>query len=113
MPNTREKLIELLQNCVDENVDTDDGYVGVEIRYGNIADYLIRNGVTLESYDCHWATEQAYKNGYEKGYADGVKELAEKIFEAFPSDMYSTTISRFFIRTIVKGLVGGDNERTR
>lgn len=47
MPNTREKLIELLQDCVDENVETDDPYVGFEVKYGSIADRLIANGVTV------------------------------------------------------------------
>ncbi len=55
--------------------------------------------------DKHTATELAYKNGYD----NGVKEFAERIFEAFPSDMNYTTISRLLVKTILKGLVGADN----
>ena len=43
----REKLIKLLECCVEENVETDDGFVGVWVMYGNIADHLIANGVTF------------------------------------------------------------------
>ena len=46
----REKLIELLQDSVDENVDTDDVYVGYEVNYDNIADHLIANGVTIQEW---------------------------------------------------------------
>lgn len=58
MDNTREKLIELIQSAV-----------GGCATYwaGLIADHLIANGVTLREHDCHWATEQAYKNGFEAG----------------------------------------------
>ena len=31
--------------------------------------------------DIHTATEQAYKNGYAKGYADGKSEVVIKIFK--------------------------------
>ena len=55
--------------------------------------------------DKHTATELAYKNGYD----NGVKEFAERIFEAFPSDMNYTTISRLLVKTILKGMVGADN----
>lgn len=58
----REKLIELLSQVQ---------YLGgLEEK---VADHLIASGVTLKSHDCHWATEQAYKNGYEKGKADALK----------------------------------------
>ena len=43
----REKLIELLENCVDKNVETDDPYVGFDVEYGNIADHLIANGAIM------------------------------------------------------------------
>lgn len=43
----------------------------------DIADHLIANGVTFRE-DVHWATEQAYKNGYEAGYADGEIDFAPK-----------------------------------
>ena len=66
MDNTREKLIELLQSSPMDVF----GHRGV----GSLADHLIRNGVGFVEHDCHWATEQAYKNGYEKGYADGERK---------------------------------------
>ena len=60
MPNTREKLIELMK----------DGWsLARHYRYAKeeaLADYLISNGVTIQD-DHHWATEQAYKNGYADG----------------------------------------------
>ena len=40
----KEKLVELLEACVDENVETDDPYVGFEIKYGSIADRIIADG---------------------------------------------------------------------
>ena len=44
----RERLIELLKVCLnDENIETDDGYVGFDVRYENIADYLLENGVVV------------------------------------------------------------------
>ena len=55
--------------------------------------------------DKHTATEMAYKNGY----ANGVKEFAEKVFELFPDDKNFTTISRFTIKHILKEMVGADN----
>ena len=61
MPNTREKLVELL-----------DG-IKVEMEWQTteaLADHLIANGVTFQPRDIHWATEQAYKNGYEDGKRD-------------------------------------------
>lgn len=46
--NDRERLIELLKVCLnDENIETDDGYVGFGVRYENIADYLLENGVIV------------------------------------------------------------------
>ena len=68
MPNTREKLIELLQND-----DCPLLYVLGE-NIGTLADYLIANGVGFREQDCHWATEQAYKNGK----ADALKWISVK-----------------------------------
>lgn len=59
----REKLIELIRDAVN----------GCSSYWaGLIADNLIDNGVTLPEKvrDYHWATEQAYKNGYEAGKRD-------------------------------------------
>lgn len=49
--------------------------------------------------------EEAYKNGYEKGYADCVKDFKKLLFDAFPRDKEFTTVSRFFIRTIGRVLL--------
>lgn len=62
----REKLIALLKNSPSLDALDDDGYA-----MG--ADDLIANGVTLNVRDCHWATEQAYKNGYKQGKLDAVE----------------------------------------
>ena len=52
MPNTREKLIELLEDSIndDENVWLDDPYVGFEVNYDNVADHLIAKGVTVQKW---------------------------------------------------------------
>ena len=47
--DVREKLVELLTDSVYENVELDDGYVGYEVNNEQIADYLIANGVTVQS----------------------------------------------------------------
>ena len=70
----REKLIELLI-CADDycNDNCNKGcnvckYNGnVDCYYNVQADHLIANGVTFQTRDIHWATEQAYKNGKEAG----------------------------------------------
>ncbi len=43
----RDRLIELLQNCVEENVGVNDPNVSFEVDYENIADYLLANGVRV------------------------------------------------------------------
>ena len=62
----REKLIELLDEVHKKPLGKE-----YRERLGNIADHLIANGVTFRE-DAHWATEQAYKNGYEDGKKDAV-----------------------------------------
>jgi hypothetical protein len=57
--DVREKLIESIEEAY---------YCSIE----ELADHLIANGVTLNVRDCHWATEQAYKNGYKQGKQDAV-----------------------------------------
>ena len=59
MDNTREKLIVILRVPIYTHLDADPAEV--------VADYLLDNGVTIREHDCHWATEQAYKNGFEAG----------------------------------------------
>lgn len=88
MDNTREKLIELLSktscrgdgeslgSCPDRKY----GMCGevANLSYcviQNIANHLICNGVTLQDHDCCWATEIAYKNGYEAGRKDAEDEI--------------------------------------
>jgi hypothetical protein len=70
MPNTREKLIELLKEAkAKEQYDFLFGDIdtAIDMPHGAeyYADHLIANGVTIISE--HWATEQAYKNGLEDG----------------------------------------------
>lgn len=74
----REKLIELLMDMPFGNST----YEQEEQHMESVADYLIDNGVTLHGRDCHWATEQAYKNGYEDGYRYGKDRVMMDI--AFP-----------------------------
>ena len=74
MPNTRKKLIELLGKTP--------GIGWSDSARRMVADHLIANGVTLQNHDCHWATEQAYKNGYEQGKKDmenSIKSLLTEI----------------------------------
>ena len=74
MPNTREKLIELLGDKL---------IFGRGILY-EVADHLIANGVTIQD-DHHWATEQAYKNGYADGQPKwiSVKERLPEIVDSY------------------------------
>ena len=67
MDNTREKLIELLRNGILAAMDDEDRY-----NYSDVVEYMMHHGVTLQEHDCFWATEQAYKNGYEAGKKDAV-----------------------------------------
>ncbi len=48
--DVREKLVELLNMCVDENIELDDGFVGYGVNYANMADYLIAHGVTVQEW---------------------------------------------------------------
>jgi hypothetical protein len=43
----RDRLIELLENTVYGNVETDDGFVGFEVYCDRIADDLLENGVIV------------------------------------------------------------------
>ena len=67
MPNTREKLIELLLD-VDAVCTRDDCRECYKENcfIHRAVNHLISNGVTIQD-DHHWATEQAYKNGYADG----------------------------------------------
>jgi hypothetical protein len=71
MDNTREKLIELLTDRI-PGCDNELRYVDDE-RVERLADHLIAHGVTLQEHDHYWATERAYKNGYEQGKKDALK----------------------------------------
>lgn len=50
MPDTREKLIELLYQCVSQNMKPQiiGDKLTIDIEQGNIADHLIDNGVTVQ-----------------------------------------------------------------
>ena len=43
----RDRLIELLRNCIEENVGVNDPNVSFEVDYENIADHLLANGVIV------------------------------------------------------------------
>jgi len=73
-----------------------------------IYEAVVSTGINVDKYELLKALRYD-RNQYEKGYADGVREFAERIFEAFPSDMNYTTISRFLVKTILNGMVGADN----
>lgn len=67
MPNTREKLMRLLCTANSKATEAEafeDATYAQQL--GIQADHLISNGVTIQD-DHHWATEQAYKNGYADG----------------------------------------------
>ena len=84
--NVKEKLIKLLQECVDENIETDDPFDGFWVLYGNIADYLIANGVTIPvrckecDYHLHggcaieWEIRQDSENWFEQFCSDGKRK---------------------------------------
>ena len=66
----------------------------------------------------HSATEQAYKNGYEKGRADAVKEFAERLKKCVRDiakidfqDGYYYLIGEAFFDNIVIEMVGEENDR--
>ena len=67
----REKLIDLISGGVPRHEPF------LSKVFEGLADHLIANGVTLQK-DVHYATEQAYKNGYEAGYTDGEIDFAPK-----------------------------------
>ena len=48
--DVREKLVGLLNMCVDDNIELDDGFVGYGVNYANMADYLIAHGVTVREW---------------------------------------------------------------
>ena len=52
MPNTREKLIELLMQCVPNNLtpQISGNHLTIDIAQGNIADHLIAHGVTVQEW---------------------------------------------------------------
>ena len=47
MTSDRDKLIELLRNCIEENIGVDDPNARFEVDYENIVDYLLANGVIV------------------------------------------------------------------
>ena len=59
----------------------------------------------------HDATEQAYKNGYAKGYADAVHKFAERLKEKFTLRWCGSKyeIIHGWIDNIVEEMVGADN----
>ena len=43
----RDRLIELIKNCIEENIGVNDPNVSFEVDYENITDYLLANGVIV------------------------------------------------------------------
>ena len=118
MPNTREKLIELLLHgadttpCAFDDVDCNGKKCSICEREA-IADHLIANGVTFQNRDCHWATERAYKNGYDKAakeFAERLKEKATKIELVCSGALVKTeyTISKESLENIAAEMVGAE-----
>ena len=84
MPNTREKLIELLMQCVPNNLtpQISGNQLTIDIAQGNIADHLIANGVTVQQwipvterlpekngeYLCRWINKSVSDAEYESTY---------------------------------------------
>jgi hypothetical protein len=68
------KKVDVREALIDLIVSADISLFGTDKCYAEVyADHLIANGVTLNVCDCHWATEQAYKNGYKQGKQDAVE----------------------------------------
>lgn len=86
MPNTREKLIELILSAMPPCYS--------DVFATQIADHLIANGVTIPR-DYHWATEQAYKNGYEAGKPKWIP-VSERLPEKFHSVLTARKIGDWF-----------------
>ncbi len=85
--DVREKLVELLQDCVYENVELDDGYVGFDVNYEKISSHLIAHGVTVQ--ECgHWKYDfnLAGSNFYRCSICNRQETLLEKedIYEYCP-----------------------------
>lgn len=82
--DVKEKLVELLgeNTCTHDYCEDceycEDSVACIAYLKNSMVDHLIANGVTLNERDCHWATEQAYKNGYKQGYEDGLRDRKRK-----------------------------------
>lgn len=99
MDNTREKLIDLLggdvcKGCYCEDCEHENNEKAcIEHIKSRMADHLIANRVTFQEYDCHWATEQAYKNGYEQGKKDAAKWIP--VTERLPEQTSRCLVARW------------------
>lgn len=74
----REKLIELLEDTVYANVETDDGFVGFEVDCNKIAEHLLANGVIVPPCNLGDKVYVLLKNGFpdkDYGYKKGVNEI--------------------------------------
>lgn len=93
----REKLIKILETVVSPKEVLCDGEVLVST--ARVADHLIANGVTFREHDCHWATEQAYRNGYEAGKKDAAKWIP--VTERLPDEFEQ------FLCIVIRPICGG------
>lgn len=83
-----ENLVDLLNICVDENIEFDDGFVGYAVHYANMADYLIAHGVTVQEW--YSASEPPKEDGtYLVQTTTGTITTARfYAFKSFPATKY-------------------------
>lgn len=61
------------------------------------------------------ATEQAYKNGYRQGRADGIKELAERIKRYYSKSLKGETVGvsvYYYVDVIAEEMLGECDEKS-
>lgn len=61
MSSDKNRLIELLKNCIEENIGVNDPNVSFKVDYEDITDYLIASGVIVTP--CVAMVEQFIKDG--------------------------------------------------
>lgn len=65
--------------------------------------WLCMDEKKTEVRDTHWATEQAYKNGYAKGVKEFAERLKEKVYSKADEVLYA-----YEIDNLAKEMVGDD-----
>lgn len=85
MSGDREKLVELLRQCVTQNITTDpdiwDGIV--DVNYGGIADHILANGVIVlpckVGDDLWWIDAEDWSVKVDKGGVKGIAITADGV----------------------------------